>query len=355
MIFRQLFDYSSNTFTYILGDVHSKKAIIIDPVFEQFKRDFALLSELELELTHVLDTHCHADHVTSAWLFKQATECIYGLSGIYKADGVDLNLTDGLSIPLGSAELQVLATPGHTDGCVSFVSHDIKAIFTGDSLMIRGTGRTDFQSGSASILYRSIKDKIFALPDDYDVFPGHDYKGRCRSSIGEEKSFNPRIGGQANENDFTIFLDNLNLPHPKKIAEALPTNLKGGKPIKAQNVESGPEWAPITYGFDGTAQVDCQWLMENSDKVTILDVRQRDEYLNEPGYFDSSINVPLGELKSSLSDFDPSKPIVAVCRSGRRSAHAVKILNERPELSSANLNTGILGWENLGFPLVTRE
>jgi len=183
IIFRQLFDAASSTYTYVVGDAQSRQAVIIDTVFEQHFRDCALVQELGLKLLAVLDTHCHADHVTGAWLMQQATGCRIGISERYGAavQGADLRFDHGDRVAFGKRYLEVRATPGHTDGCVTYVTDDHRMAFTGDCLLIRGAGRCDFQQGNASMLYRSITEQIFSLPDDSVIFPGHDYSGRTMS------------------------------------------------------------------------------------------------------------------------------------------------------------------------------
>jgi len=200
--------------------------VIIDPVFELHHRDLALLKEMSLVLKYTLDTHCHADHVTGSWLMKKATGCQIVLSKKYNASMVDFAVDDGDEIRFGQSRLDVWATPGHTSGCLTYVNHDRQMAFTGDCLMIRSAGRTDFQQGDAKKMYASIRDKLFALPEACFVYPAHDYDGRCVSTIGEEKKYNTRIGGAASAEDFIGYMTNLNLPHPKKIAIALPANMR---------------------------------------------------------------------------------------------------------------------------------
>src|SRR5574338_481162 len=224
LIFRQLFDAASSTYTYLLADPQSREGVIIDTVFEQHWRDLALIRELNIRLVAVLDTHCHADHVTGAWLMREVTGCRIGISGRYgdALQGADLRLDHGDRIGFGARRyLEVRATPGHTDGCLTYVTDDHRLAFTGDALLIRGAGRCDFQQGNAATLYRSITEQIFSLPDDCLVLPGHDYSGRTMSSVGEERAYNPRIGGAADERDFVGFMENLHLPHPKQLAIAL--------------------------------------------------------------------------------------------------------------------------------------
>ena len=250
IIFRQLFDTASSTYSYVVGDPRTLQAVIIDTVFEQYFRDRALVEELGLKLLAVLDTHCHADHVTGAWLMQQATGCRIGISKRYGAaiEGADLRFDHGDRVAFGERYLEVRATPGHTDGCVTYVTDDHRVAFTGDCLLIRGAGRCDFQQGNASALYRSITEQIFSLPDDSLIFPGHDYSGRTMSSVGEERAHNPRIGGHADERDFVGFMENLNLPHPKQIDVAVPANLRCGKKSYRD---------PRTGGRCGGATRDC--------------------------------------------------------------------------------------------------
>jgi sulfur dioxygenase len=230
MIFRQLYDTTSSTYTYLLADAATHAALLIDPVFEKHQRDAALVRELGLELTHTLDTHCHADHVTGAWLMKQALGSRIALAGAYRAANVDVPLGHGDVVRFGQLALEVRATPGHTDGCLSFVMADRGIAFTGDALLVRGAGRTDFQRGDPHALFRSIREQLFTLPDECIVYPGHDYEGRTASTIGEEKAYNPRIGGDAREEDFVGYMKNLGLPHPKQLAIAVPANLRAGLP-----------------------------------------------------------------------------------------------------------------------------
>ncbi|HTU61627.1 MAG TPA: MBL fold metallo-hydrolase, partial [Polyangiales bacterium] len=171
MLLRQLFDQASSTYTYLLADEQSGQALLIDPVFEQHARDRALIRELELDLRYVLDTHCHADHVTGAWLMKSALGAEIGLSRIYRAAHVDMPLAHGDVVRFGACGLEVRATPGHTRGCLSFVTPDQKLVFSGDALLVRGAGRTDFQEGDAHQLYRSIREQLFSLPDACFVYP----------------------------------------------------------------------------------------------------------------------------------------------------------------------------------------
>ncbi len=185
MIFRQLFDSSSSTYTYLLADEQQREALLIDPVFGQASRDLALLEELGLTLILVVDTHAHADHITAAWLLQQETGCRIASARVIDAAHVDLPLDDGQEFGVAGVSLKAMATPGHTDGCMSYVLADQSMVFTGDTLLIRGCGRSDFQHGSARKLYESITMRLFNLPDTCLVYPAHDYNGRTVSSIGK--------------------------------------------------------------------------------------------------------------------------------------------------------------------------
>ncbi len=228
MLFRQLFDRETCTYTYLLADTETREAVLIDPVREHFERDSQLLDELELTLTHVLDTHVHADHITSSGLLRRARGCRTAVSAHGGASCPDLLLEDGDVIQFGQHALEVRTTPGHTSGCVTYVLDDHTMAFTGDTLMIRGCGRTDFQEGDARTLYRSVHEKIFSLPDETTLYPGHDYKGRTATTVAEEKRFNPRLGGGKTVEAFVVIMDNLNLSYPKRIDVAVPANLECG-------------------------------------------------------------------------------------------------------------------------------
>lgn len=227
MIFRQLFDKESSTFTYLLGDDSSGAAALIDPVVEHVDRDLRLIEELGLRLTAVLDTHVHADHVTGAGTLRERT----GARTHFSARGgpmcADVLLADGTDVKVGSLVVRALATPGHTDGCMSYVVGD--RVFTGDTLLIRGCGRTDFQEGDPATLWRSVHDKLFTLPDATIVYPAHDYRGQTCSSIGEEKKWNPRLGGATSLATFTELMHHLDLPPPAKLDVAVPANRACGK------------------------------------------------------------------------------------------------------------------------------
>lgn len=348
MIFRQLFDSTSSTYTYLLADPETREAVIIDPVFEQQLRDLALLDELNLTLKLILDTHVHADHVTAAWLLKQKTGASIGCAAVNKAGGVDLTLQHGQVLEVGGIQLEVRATPGHTAGCLTYVTADRQMAFTGDALLIRGCGRSDFQEGNPAMLYKSVLEQVFSLPDDCMIYPAHDYNGRMQSTVGEEKDHNPRLGGQANEQDFVRYMDAMRLPHPKKIAEAVPANLRSGRPESGE-LPTAPNWAPMRMTYAGIPEVEAQWVAEHCSELLLLDVREPDEYEDGTGVIPETFNLPLSQLHDRALEVPQGKPVIAVCRSGRRSSMAVNILLQHGYEQVANLRGGLLSWQDQGL------
>jgi len=344
IIFRQLFDPESSTYTYLLADAKSREAVLIDPVYEQVLRDAALLEELDLRLRFTLDTHVHADHVTGAWALAQRAGSLIALAEVSRAAGADRYLNHGDKIEFGNRYLEVRATPGHTGGCLTYVLDDQSMAFTGDALLIRGCGRTDFQQGDASELYRSIHEQIFALPDDSLLYPGHDYRGLTVTSVAEEKQFNPRLGGDLSEDDFAGYMANLGLPHPKKLAIAVPANMVCGKPEAIDIPVDEPTWAPLSYTFAGIWEIQPQWLEDHQQGIQIIDVREPGEFEGPLGRIAGSTLIPLGEIETRSGEISKDKPVVAVCRAGGRSAQATVILKRAGFDAVANLAGGMLRW-----------
>ena len=346
IVFRQLFDARSAAYTYLLADPRTGDAVLIDPVFEHARRDAALLRELELRLCCTIDTHVHADHVTGASLLKRWTGSRIAISAASGASGMDIALADGDRIAFGGHSLTARATPGHTCGCMTFVLDDASMAFTGDALLIRGAGRTDFQQGNPHELYRSIVGVIFTLPDDCLIFPAHDYRGLTASSVGEERRHNPRIGGTRDENDFVGSMRNLHLPHPKQMDAAVPANLKCG------DVEAPAEraWAPLRRTYAGIDEIDPEWLAEHADAVRIVDVREPEEFVGALGHIPDARLIPLSELPRRASELGRDRPIVTVCRSGGRSAQAAVLLEKAGFDQVANLAGGMLAWRERGLP-----
>jgi rhodanese-related sulfurtransferase len=217
--------------------------------------------------------------------------------------------------------------------------------FTGDTLLIRGCGRSDFQQGDAAKLYRSITEQIFTLPDDCAIYPAHDYNGRTRSSVAEEKAFNPRVGGGANERDFVQYMKAMQLPHPKKIDEALPANMRSGMPEDGQQPEE-PDWADIRITFAGIAEVEPEWVIQNQPSVTILDVREEDEQDEPLSGLNNAMAIPLSQLRERIDEVPRDRPVVTLCRSGKRSSLALGMLKTAGHDKVANIHGGILRWRN---------
>ena len=351
LIFRQLFDPQSSTYSYLLADPLSRDAVLIDPVFEQVRREVALIEELGLRLRLTIETHVHADHVTGAWLLRRRLGSGIAVSARSGAQGADVVFNDGDRLAFGDRHLAVMATPGHTNGCSSFVLDDQTMAFTGDCLLIRGCGRTDFQQGDPGTMYRSVHDRIFGLPDACLLYPGHDYKGSTVTSVGEEKLYNPRLGGDIGEADFAGYMRNLGLAHPNKIDLAVPANLKVGEPegVKAEAAE--PDWAPLTYTYAGLWEVQPHWLEEHGAQVQIVDVREADEFQGILGHIEGAVLVPLGGLKEHAAALDKARPVVTVCRSGARSAQAAVLLEKEGFSRVANLAGGMLRWRAQRLPI----
>ena len=228
MIFRQLFDPETSSYSYLLADDATREAVLIDPVREQVARDVSLIRELELTLRFTLETHVHADHITGAAALR---EQLGSRAGVGAAAGVacaDMALADGAALRVGSLELRALATPGHTSGCTTYVLAGAGMAFTGDALLIRGCGRTDFQQGDARRLFRSVRERIFALPGATLLYPGHDYRGRTVTTVAEELRWNPRLGAARSEDEFVSIMAALKLDYPKRMDESVPANLACG-------------------------------------------------------------------------------------------------------------------------------
>ena len=231
MIFHQLFDPVSSTYTYLIGCEQTGQAALIDPVLESVERDLDLIRDLGLTLACTIETHIHADHVTGAGRLRALSGSKAGFPAVSGAEFVDFTITESTSIAIGELQLRPLYTPGHTDDHHAYLieSHGAARVFTGDALLIEGCGRTDFQNGDAATLYRSVHEKIFGLSDETLVYPAHDYNQRFVSSVGQEKARNPRLGAGKSVEEFVAIMDGLNLPRPKKMDIAVPANRKSGE------------------------------------------------------------------------------------------------------------------------------
>jgi len=321
MIFKQLYDLETSTYTYLVADENTKEGVIIDSVKENLERDLALIKELGIKLVYSLDTHIHADHITATKLISERTGAKTVSPWTAQVPCADILLQDGETLNFGRHELKGIYTPGHTNTCMSYLIAGM--VFTGDALFIRGTGRTDFQSGSAEALYSSIKEKLYTLPENTLVYPGHDYRGMLVSTIGEEKQFNPRININTSQEDFIQTMKNLKLADPKKIHEAVPANLKCGI-------------------------VDKQALGSGSQAVYI-DVRSQDEH--KSGSVPGSICIPHDQITANLSSIPSDKPVVLYCRSGKRSKKAKEELVKLGYKNISEIEGGFMAWTAEGKPV----
>ena len=344
LIFRQLFDPQSSTYTYLLADPDAREAVMIDPVYEEAPRDAALVQELGLDLLYTLETHVHADHVTGAWNLKQRLGNRIAVGTDSGAEGADLYLKDRDRVKFGRRYLQVRATPGHTSGCLTYVLDDESMAFTGDCVLIRGCGRTDFQQGDPHAMYRAVHAQIFSLPESCLLYPGHDYRGLTVSSVGEERRFNPRLGGELSEDDFVVYMNNLGLAHPKQMDIAVPANLKCGRRDAVEDPGEHPTWAPLNLTFAGIWEVQPHWVQEHLNEVQVIDVREPDEFDGPLGRIHGAVLIPLGQLAGRVAEIDKDKPAIAVCRAGGRSAQATTILRKAGHDRVANLAGGMLRW-----------
>src|SRR5438477_7484484 len=285
MIFRQLFDSTSGTYTYILASRPGGEALIIDPVLEKVDRYLQLIRELDLRLVKAVDTHLHADHVTGLGALRDRTQCITVMGEQSKADVVSMRLAEGDRLTVEGVSLDVLYTPGHTDDSYSYVMAD--RVFSGDTLLIRGTGRTDFQNGDPRAQYDSIFNKLLRLPEDTLLFPAHDYKGETVSTIGEEKAFNPRL--QVSSIDaYAELMNNLNLPNPKMMDVAVPANMKVGL---AQDEIARRGWA--------VSAADAIALVGRGD-IAFVDLRETGER-EKHGVISGSLHAPYPDLRVNLA------------------------------------------------------
>jgi len=343
----QLFDAASSTYTYVLFDVDTREALIIDPVDEQIERDLATLREYGLRLVWAVETHAHADHITSAGKLAELTGARTAAPAGCGIGTAAVQLAHGDTLDFGGETLRVLHTPGHTAGSMSFVWRE--HVFTGDTLLINGCGRTDFQSGSAVALYHSITQVLFALPDATTVWPGHDYNGRTHSSIGHEKAHNPRIAGKT-EAAFVAIMDGLNLPKPRRIDEAVPANLTSGLRHDADGAELlQPRPGPGGYAGDVSPQLAWQWV-QNGEAV-LVDVRT-DAEREWVGFVPGAIGLAWKQWPGMALNpvFDDGirqaaaggQKLVLLCRSGVRSIAAAKRATELG-LTAYNILEGFEG------------
>lgn len=356
MIFRQLVDGATSTLTYLVADAKTGEAVLIDSVFEQHLRDLAMIRELGLTLRATLETHVHADHVTGAWLMKQATGSDILVPKASGVKGADRYIADGEAISIGRLTLHARATPGHTGGCMTYVLADQSMAFTGDALLIRGAGRTDFQEGDAKTLFHSVKQQILSLPDECLLYPGHDYQGRTVTTVSEERAHNPRLGDGVRQEDFVGYMNNLGLPHPKRMDAAVPANLVCGRPADLDSAPQTPTWGPVIRTFAGVWQVEPEWVARKVAKdpasLFVVDVREQPEVEASPlGTIEGATNIPLSTLRDRIDDIPRDKPVVFLCPAGARSAIAATIFEKAGGQEVANMRGGLIEWHTLGLPL----
>ena len=344
MIFRQLFDSVSGTYTYLLASRRGGEALIVDPVLEKVDRYLQLVDELDLKLVKAVDTHLHADHITGLGALRDRTHCVTVMGEHSKVDVVSMRLQEGDKLTIEGVALDVLYTPGHTDDSYSFLMDD--RVFTGDTLLIRGTGRTDFQNGDPRAQYDSIFNKLLRLPDDTMVFPAHDYKGETVSTIGEEKAFNPRLQVKSVD-QYVELMNNLKLPNPKMMDVAVPANMRVGL---AQEEIARRGWA--------VSAAEALALNGRPD-VTLVDLRERTER-EKHGIIAGSLHAPYPELAANVRPGGmlhelaraTGKRIVFYCAFGERSAMAVQAAQDAGLTSACHIQGGIDAWKRANGPLL---
>lgn len=326
MLLRQLFDKETSTYTYLLAK--AGKAVMIDPVVGQLERDLKLLGQLDLTLEYAVDTHVHADHVTGTGALRQRTGCTSVTSSM-GPESAELRLGQGDVLEFGGQRMQALATPGHTDDSMSLWVEG--QVFTGDTLLIRGCGRSDFQNGDAGVLYESITTRLFTLDDDTVVWPGHDYAGHTRSTIGEEKRHNPRLAGKSRQ-EFVQIMSNLRLPPPRQLDHAVPANWELGLGV-------GRGVGDARFG-ECTASQAQKW----GSWDTVIDVREPHEFSGELGHIPNARNLPMGQFPQIAGALDRGKAFLVVCRSGGRSRKVCQQLVDLGFENVTNLSDGMLGY-----------
>jgi glyoxylase-like metal-dependent hydrolase (beta-lactamase superfamily II)/rhodanese-related sulfurtransferase len=343
MIFRQLFDSVSGTYTYLLASRHGGEALIIDPVLERVDRYLQLVRELDLKLVKAVDTHLHADHVTGLGALRDRTHCVTVMGEHTEADVVSMRVAEGDRIQIEGLSLDVLYTPGHTSDSYSFLLAD--RVFTGDTLLIRGTGRTDFQNGDPRAQYDSIFNKLLKLPDETMVYPAHDYKGDTVSTIGEEKFFNPRLKVKSID-EYADLMNGLKLPNPKMMDVAVPANMHVG--LRQQDI-ANKGWA--------LSAAEAIALCDRSG-IVMVDLRERSEREKHgiiPGslhapYADLAENVAAGGMLHELAAAT-GKRIMFYCAYGERSAMAVQAAQDAGVKSACHVEGGIAAWKSADGPL----
>jgi len=338
MLFRQLFDQVSGTYSYLIASRRGGEALIIDPVLEKVDRYLQLVRELELNLVKAVDTHLHADHITGLGALRDRTQCITVMGEQSQVDVVSMRLADGDRLQIEGVSLDVIYTPGHTDDSYSFLMQD--RVFTGDTLLIRGTGRTDFQNGDARAQYESLFGRLLTLPEETLVFPAHDYKGDTVSTIGEEKRFNPRL--QVTSVDaYVALMANLNLANPKMMDVAVPANMRVGL---AQEEIARRGWA---------VTADVAAAMIGQPDVALIDLRERREG-ERHGVIPGSLHAPYTALQENirpggiLHEMARGRRLLFYCAFGERSAMAVQAAQDAGLTGACHIHGGIDAWKRAG-------
>jgi glyoxylase-like metal-dependent hydrolase (beta-lactamase superfamily II)/rhodanese-related sulfurtransferase len=340
MIFRQLFDQTSATYTYLLASRSGGEALLIDPVLEKVGRYIQLLDELNLKLVKAVDTHMHADHITGLGALRDKTHCITVMGEQTRADVVSMRVADGEKLTIEGLSLDVIYTPGHTDDSYSFVLPD--RVFTGDTLLIRGTGRTDFQNGDARAQYDSIFGRLLKLPDATFVYPAHDYKGDTVSTIGEEKAHNPRLQVKSAE-QYVELMGNLKLPNPKMMDIAVPANMRVG--LHQEEI--------ARRGWAVTASEALTLVQEPN--FALIDLREGAERRRH-GAIPGSLNVPYQSLQENIGKggmlhelaLSTGKRLLFYCAFGERSAMAVQAAQDAGLTSACHIEGGLDAWRKAG-------
>lgn len=343
MIFRQLFDSVSGTYSYLLASRRGGEALIIDPVLEKVDRYLQLVNELDLRLVKAVDTHLHADHITGLGALRDRTHCVTVMGEQTKADVVSMRLADGDKLGIEGLALDVIYTPGHTDDSYSFVLPD--RVFTGDTLLIRGTGRTDFQNGDPRQQYESIFGRLLKLPDETMIFPAHDYKGETVSTIGEEKAFNPRLQVKSVD-EYVNIMNNLHLANPKMMDVAVPANMRVG--LHQDDIASRG-WA---------VSAEQALALVGRPDVALIDLREQSER-ERHGVIPGAIHLPYARLQENIMAGgmlhelakSTAKQLLFYCAFGERSAMAVQAAQDVGISSARHIQGGIDAWRKASGPL----
>jgi len=344
VIFRQLFDATSGTYTYLLASRRGGEALILDPVLEKVDRYLQLVRDLDLKLVKAVDTHLHADHVTGLGALRDRTRCVTVMGEQSGVDVVAMRVGDGDRLRIEGICLDVIHTPGHTDDSYSFAMAD--RVFTGDTLLIRSTGRTDFQNGDPRAQYESIFNRLLRLPDETLVFPAHDYKGDTVSTIGEERAFNPRLQVRSAE-EYVALMNGLNLPSPKMMDVAVPANMRQGL---AQEEIARRGWA---------VSAEAAVALAGRRDVALIDLRERAERAKH-GVVPGALHAPYADLEENLEPggvlhelaSETGKRLLFFCAFGERSAMAVRAAQDAGLARACHVEGGMAAWKKAGGPVV---